>query len=291
MSRAADRLTSLAAAGRLYPSVILYGGGADERLDLALRIGRALLCERQPDARPCGGCRHCRRIDREGFHPDFIRLDRDLRTAVSIDAVKALLRTAQVSPFEARGQVFVIAEAESLSPAGANALLKTLEEPADTAPRNFLLLTPSADELAPTLRSRSLSVYLGAGAADAAADDDLTNDLVELWRRRRGDDSFALWVSLLTDRLLEAGGFEDVRSRRCWTRVAAAVAEASATLERRGDRAAALALAADLLDAHRLRVRSIQPRRIIEGLAARRLRRDRPETGFASTVDVLMGPP
>lgn len=295
MSRVAEQLPSLAAAGRLYPSIILHGGEPADRLALANEIARALLCEGEPDTRPCGRCRHCRRIDIGNdrvFHPDFVFVRRDARkreTVIPVDKVRALLQTAQVSPFEARGQVFVIVEAEVLHPAGANVLLKTLEEPADRSPRNFLLLASSASELLPTLRSRSWTVYLGAG--DAADDGKLASDLLDLWRRRPGDEAFALWVSNLAARLVKDGGFEDIRARQGWTRIAGAVAAAARGLDRRADRAAALALAADLLDAHRLRQRSIQPRRIIEGLAVRRLRRDRPQTGFGSSVNELLGPP
>lgn len=297
MNRAAQELTRLAAEGRLYTSVILHGGEAKERLALASRIARALLCEREPNVRPCGACKHCRRIDLEAdkvFHPDFVFVRRDPKkreTVIPVDKVRTLLQTAQVSPFEARGQVFVIVEAETLHPAGANVLLKTLEEPADRSPRNFLLLASSANELLPTLRSRSLTVYLGAGDAAGDGDEDLAADLVELWRRRPGDDAFALWVSALAGRLVQGGGFEDIRARQCWTRIAGALATAARALNDRADRAAALALSADLLDAHRLRQRSIQPQRIVAGLAARRLRRDRVDGGFESSVNELIGPP
>ncbi|HEY7213645.1 MAG TPA: DNA polymerase III subunit delta', partial [Thermoanaerobaculia bacterium] len=55
---------ALAAArqGRLYPSVILDGGDAASRRAAALQLARTLLCEAAPEARPCGVCRHCRRI-------------------------------------------------------------------------------------------------------------------------------------------------------------------------------------------------------------------------------------
>src|SRR4029077_18384831 len=64
---------------------------------------------------------------------------------------------------------FVIANAETLSPEAANALQKALEEPHVTSPRNFFLLAPSARDLLPTLRSRSLAVYLGPAAPVDAA--------------------------------------------------------------------------------------------------------------------------
>ena len=321
MKRAADRLPGLAAEGRLYPSVIVSGGTSEERRALAFRLGRALLCERPSEERPCGDCLHCQRVDSDRYaeearekeksekrrrkagseselgvrqsHPDFLLLERPPGARdIGVDMVRPIVRSAQMSPFEARAQVYVIAEAETLNPFGANVLLKTLEEPVGRTPRHFLLLAPSAQELLPTLRSRSLTVYLGA--ADAGApDEEKLSDLVGHWLDRPEDEGFALWVAGLADRFLAIGGKEmdDVRARRGWTRLARAATEAAGALDDRGDRAAALALAADLLDAYRLRERYIQPRRIVEGLAARRLRRDRPETGFESSVDVLMGPP
>ncbi len=76
-----------------------------------------------------------------------------------------MLRSAQLSPYEARGQVFVVAEAASLSAEASDALLKAIEEPGVKSPRNFFLLAPSRLDLQPTLRSRSLSLFLGAAAA------------------------------------------------------------------------------------------------------------------------------
>ncbi len=320
MSGAADELPRLAAEGRLYPSVIVSGGTADERRGLAFRLGRALLCERAPEERPCGECTHCRRIDPDRYasearakapsekkrgkagdagdvgvrqsHPDVLLLERPPgKRDIVVDMVRPVVRSAQMSPYEARGQVFVIAEANTLNVNAADVLLKTLEEPVGSTPRHFLLLAASAQELLPTLRSRSLTVYLGGDRA--AVDDGRTAELVAHWRQRPDGDGFAPWVSALTDRLVEVGGkaLEDVRARQGWTRMAATVTEAAGALDDRSDRAAALAFAADLLDAHRLRERYIQPRRIVEGLAVRRLRPDRPETGFESSVNALMGPP
>ena len=118
---------------------------------MAALLGRVLLCEREPELRPCGTCRHCARIvtpsaaaakkdEPRPFHPDFAVLERDLKTSTSADSAREFLRDAHSSPFEARGQVFVFAEAETLSGEAANALLKMLEEPGLGSPRHFLLL-------------------------------------------------------------------------------------------------------------------------------------------------------
>ena len=107
----------MARAGQLYPAVILHGGDDDRRREAAMRLGRTLLCEQLGEDRPCGDCRHCRRVsmatDDELFHPDFHLLERDQKTVTSIDATRRFLRAAQMAPFEARGQVFVISSAES----------------------------------------------------------------------------------------------------------------------------------------------------------------------------------
>ncbi|HEY4591368.1 MAG TPA: hypothetical protein VIJ61_03105, partial [Thermoanaerobaculia bacterium] len=83
----AAALTS-ARQGRLYPAVILDGGSADARCHAALELARTLLCEAAPEARPCGVCRHCRRIvwpgtekEETAFHPDFQVLERDLKAS------------------------------------------------------------------------------------------------------------------------------------------------------------------------------------------------------------------
>ena len=302
---------ALAVEGRLYPSVILHGGSEAARFEAAITFARALLCERPPGERPCGECRHCRRITLpdlsgdtpETFHPDFLWLVRDLKTSVSAEATREMLRSAQLSPYEARGQVFVIAEAASLSSEASDALLKAIEEPGVQSPRNFFLLAPSRLDLSPTLRSRSLSIYLGASAAmpqavleavaggfrasverfaagggglwllDAASRLDPVGkrtkaELEELRKRRIATDSPD------GEELDELDGFEDPRAQRPWLFAAAAVRLAAVGV---GDepppepalRRRMLALAEELLTASPLRLRGIPADRILEGLVCR----------------------
>jgi hypothetical protein len=269
--------------GRLYPSVILHGRDAAARQEAAVTLARTLLCDTpSPADRPCGTCRHCRRIVWPGaeaglFHPDFQVLERDLKTATSVEATRELLRTAQVSPFEARGQVFVIASAETLSGEAANALLKNLEEPHTSAPRHFLLLTPSALDLLPTLRSRSLAVFLGpAEPVDAASVEPLARAFAAAagaWARTGA----AIYLLAAADALSGAGGWEDPRAARPWATAAAAVVRSldldPDVLAETGSaaRRARLALADALLGGPALRLRSVQAERILEGLVARHL--------------------
>jgi hypothetical protein len=301
--------------GRLYPAVILYGGDVEARRQAAVELARNLLCEAAPAERPCGACRHCLRIawpaaaggasQAAPFHPDFQVLERDLKTATSVDATRDLMRVAQVSPFEARGQVFVIASAESLSGEAANALLKNLEEPHVSAPRHFLLLAPSRLDLLPTLRSRSLAVFLGP---EVTVDADRVEVLARAFAAAAGayaESGAAVYLLSAAEALAAAGaagaggatgaarkgsgggsgggtgGWEDARAGRPWELAAAAVlrslpapageAELPAAARAAPWRAARLALAEALLTGPTMRLRGISAERILEGLVSRHL--------------------
>lgn len=275
-----DGALTLARRRELYPGVILHGGTAEERRDAALALARTLLCERPAEERPCGECRHCRRIawpaggasDEGGFHPDFQVLERDLKTSTSVEATKRFLKTAQVSPFEAGAQVFVVASAESLSGEAANALLKTLEEPHTSAPRHFLLLTPSRLDLLPTLRSRSLSVFLGgAGRPDAGAVDELAHELARCFRGW-GESRSAAWLLAASAAIEGAADWSEARSGEPWSLAAAAVVAARERPDVPPELSPRLlALAEGLLAAPGWRLRAVPVGRILDGLLARHL--------------------
>ena len=268
-----DAARSMAAKGRLYPSVILHGGQDDARRDAALELARLLLCE-DPGADPLHACVHCRRLEWPGegdrFHPDFLVLERDLKTATSVEATKSFLRTAQVAPFEARGQVFVIASADSLSDEAANALLKNLEEPHLTAPRHFLLLSPSQFDLLPTLRSRSLAVYLGTSES---LDEDTLAGVSEGFTSALaayGESRSVIELMTAAEALLGAGDWRDARASAPWSVAASAVRRAVDAPEG-VSRRRLLALSEALLDGQRLRLRGITAQRIVEGLVVKHL--------------------
>lgn len=299
--------SALAAArqGQLYPSVILHGGSAAARREAAIGLARTLLCDAPAEARPCGVCRQCRRIAWPGlgaaageapFHPDFQVLERDLKASTSVEAARELMRGAQVSPFEARGQVFVVASAESLTGEAANALLKGLEEPHVTAPRHFLLLAPARLDLLPTLRSRSLAVFLGPAEA---ADAELVAGVARAFAAAAAayaESGAGIHLLCAAEALAAAGGgkaagggraaaagaqaaptWDDPRAGLPWAVAAAAVLkslpEVGDTPPAHAVRASRLALAEALLGAPALRLRGIGAERILEGLVARHLSR------------------
>jgi hypothetical protein len=274
---AVGRAQRIAREGRLYPATILHGGNGEIRRAAALELARTLLCEREKAAeRPCGACRHCRRIAWPGeeapFHPDFAVLERDLKTSTSAEATRDFLRAAHASPFEARGQVFVVGAAETLSSEAGDALLKAIEEPGTRSPRHFFLLAPSRLDLPATLRSRSMALFLGpAEPPEAKVVEKLAVELAASLGRFAAERN-PLFLLDAAGRLAAAGDFSDPRAEAGWL-LAARVLTQAATAEgtAAGLRPRLLALAESMLEASPLRLRGIPAERILEGLVAKHL--------------------
>jgi len=120
---------------------------------LALAFAMALTCpEALSPGEPCGRCRTCSMM-RSETHPDLsvIRLTEG-ESEVKIDQVRELQRRLALTPRQAGRRIALLVDFDLASAEAQNALLKTLEEPAD---RVVLLLTAgSTSRLFPTLVSR-----------------------------------------------------------------------------------------------------------------------------------------
>lgn len=218
-------------------------------------------------------------------------LTRDLKTVTSAEAARSWLKGAQVASFEARGQVFVVAEADSLSAEAGDSLLKAIEEPGLGNPRHFLLLAPSRLDLAPTLRSRSLAVFLGpaepgdpeavaalarevGASVDRFAAGEGVHFLLDVASRLAAEDEREEPRAKGKPEASRAKGkkWDDPRAEAGWTLAASAVRAAALAPERAPEtRRRLLELAEALLVAPPWRLRGIPAERILDGLASRHL--------------------
>lgn len=106
-----------------------------------------------------------------GSHPDFRRLQRlandktgELARSIPIAQIRALQPLFATTPSLSPRRVVVIDAIDDLERAGANALLKNLEEP--PAGTIFLLVSHAPGRLLPTIRSRCRVLRFGALAQD-----------------------------------------------------------------------------------------------------------------------------
>lgn len=77
----------------------------------------------------------------------------DKLSIISKDASREIIKTLALKPFESGNKVMIIWQPESMHPAAANGILKILEEPAPNT--YFMLVTNAADQLMPTILSRT----------------------------------------------------------------------------------------------------------------------------------------
>jgi DNA polymerase III subunit delta' len=155
-----DRVKSLLSRalslGRFPPSLLLVGPVGVGKRTTALVAAAALLCEKGGgDA--CGVCGPCSRVAR-GLHPDVTVVQTD-GANIKIEQVRDLVQQIGSRPFEARARAFVVDEAHLLTEQAANALLKSLEEPAQAS--HVLLVSSAPQALLPTIRSRCQLLRFG----------------------------------------------------------------------------------------------------------------------------------
>src|SRR5215213_9180346 len=154
------------------PRSLLFAGieGVGKK-QFALELAKSFVCVNRQGAEACDRCSACHRADEFVFpkvddkkdefervffskHPD-IGIVIPYKNGIPVDAVRDLEKEANFRPYEAKARIFIIDDADKLNSAqknAANALLKTLEEPAPTT--YLFLVTARPDSLLQTIRSR-----------------------------------------------------------------------------------------------------------------------------------------
>ncbi|MDE2348799.1 MAG: hypothetical protein KGL92_09870 [Gammaproteobacteria bacterium] len=163
------QLREAAGADRLPHSLLVLaapGVGGDRLAAWAMAFA---LCDRGGPGdrgRPCGTCASCLLLLADN-HPDahVVRREEDAQQ-IKIDQVRELIETLSQKSYRGGYKVGWIENAEALNVNGANAFLKTLEEPTS---RTLLILTATrAHRLPATILSRCLRLALRAPDSDSA---------------------------------------------------------------------------------------------------------------------------
>jgi len=141
-------LKSAMAKDRIAHAYLFYGMEGIGKRTTASVFARALNCGE--DDPPCDACPSCRKAEHKN-HSDIVTITAEGQF-IKIGAVKELQEQMTFRPSEGRRRVFILPEADRMNAAAANALLKTLEEPAKG---NILLLTTARPHALPmTILSR-----------------------------------------------------------------------------------------------------------------------------------------
>jgi DNA polymerase III subunit delta' len=128
--------------------------------------GRAFAAALQCPRGGCGACTECR-SSLSGAHPD-VTLVRTEQLSIGVEEVRELVRRAAMSPTLGRYQVIVVEDADRVTERGADALLKSVEEPA--ARTVWILCAPTPDDVVATIRSRCRMLNLQTPSEAAIAE-------------------------------------------------------------------------------------------------------------------------
>ncbi|MEP6492248.1 MAG: hypothetical protein ABJF01_06200 [bacterium] len=191
-----ERIRDAVARQTLPASLLLQGPRGAGKQQMALWIGRLLLCELRDTAEaPCGKCKSCRmalelhhpdlhwffpRERLKGSDPDLDEIREDNAEgiaarlengglyeapggdeAIYVATIRAVVQTASMAPAMGNRKIFVIGDAERMvaqegSDQAANAFLKLLEEPG--ANTTIVLTSSEPGALLPTIRSRVVTI-------------------------------------------------------------------------------------------------------------------------------------
>ncbi|MBS3798727.1 DNA polymerase III subunit delta' [Pseudoalteromonas sp. BDTF-M6] len=136
--------------GRLHHAHLLYGAEGVGKGILAEQLCKALLCEQAEQMHPCGQCKGCKLIA-AGTHPDLLMLSGE-GSSIGVDAIRAISDFVQHSAQQGGAKCVIIPNAQRMTVAASNALLKTLEEPNNHC--YLWLLSPGTANLSATILSR-----------------------------------------------------------------------------------------------------------------------------------------
>ncbi|NYB74084.1 DNA polymerase III subunit delta' [Sedimentibacter hydroxybenzoicus DSM 7310] len=125
------------------------------KYDLALIFAQALLCKNKNDI-PCNKCQDCLKINSEN-HPDLHVINIE-ETTIKREDIDELINSIYKKPYEANKKIYIIKEAQEMTPQAANTFLKTLEEPPKDSV--IILLTTNSNLLLTTIVSRCQHIKL-----------------------------------------------------------------------------------------------------------------------------------
>lgn len=158
-----EQLQMAVARNRLASSYLFVGPEGVGKRSFAMALAKALLCPHRAPTElvPCGNCPSCLQAA-AGTHPDILRVAKPAdKSEMPVDLLigdrehrmrEGLCYEVGLKPMLGRRKVAVIDDADFLNEAGANSLLKTLEEPPPGSV--LILISTSLQRQLPTIRSR-----------------------------------------------------------------------------------------------------------------------------------------
>ena len=152
-----DHLRTTLVSNKVSQAYLITGEIMQGKEYIARIFANALVCEHPVgEYDPCGKCKSCIQAASQN-HPDIITVTHDRPNTVSVDDIRTqIVSDSLIKPYQAKRKIYIMNEAEKMTPQAQNALLKTLEEPPEYVV--ILLLSTSKSSLLPTVLSRCVQL-------------------------------------------------------------------------------------------------------------------------------------
>ncbi len=140
-------------SGKVSHAYLFVGEAGSGKKLLARTFAMALQCQKG-GTEPCMECDSCKRAESR-THPDIIMVYHEKPNTISVQDVRTqIVSDVAIKPYYGKYKIYIIPDAEKMTPQAQNALLKTIEEPPDYAV--FMILTRQEEAILPTILSRCI---------------------------------------------------------------------------------------------------------------------------------------
>ncbi|MBP1996198.1 DNA polymerase III subunit delta' [Paenibacillus eucommiae] len=135
---------------KLSHAYIFSGPIGTGRAEMAVALAKAVYCSTMVED-ACGECLECRKVEHHN-HADLHIVEPD-GASIKIEQIRQLQKEFAYRATASGTKIYIIHQAEKMTAAAANSLLKFLEEPASKV--IAILITENGNALLPTIQSRA----------------------------------------------------------------------------------------------------------------------------------------
>lgn len=162
-----EHLQGAMKTGKISHAYIINGERFSGKEYIARIFAMALQCEVE-GTEPCQVCHSCKQALTDN-QPDIIYVSHEKPGSIGVDDIRAQVNgDIAIKPYSSPYKIYIINEAEKMTPQAQNALLKTLEEPPAYAV--ILLLTTNVNSLLQTILSRCVILHMKPVSDDLVKD-------------------------------------------------------------------------------------------------------------------------
>ena len=146
-----EHLQNAISAKKISHAYIINGEKSSGKEFIARVFAMTLQCEKG-GTEPCQECHSCKQALSDN-QPDIIYVSHEKPNTISVDDIRAQINNdIAIKPYSSPYKIYIMNEAEKMTPQAQNAILKTLEEP--PAYVVFILATTEPRKLPATILSR-----------------------------------------------------------------------------------------------------------------------------------------